>query len=402
MSVSLQSSTRRIDETSVVATSSARFLVARTLDDLREIVPGILLGLLGGEVRFEVYTRSGGDLVPLVGHSVDSPGRLLESLRRGLGVGAHLEEPHACASRGGNALRSAPLLDSCERLAGLVVVEHPARHPDITRREQRAVESVAALLSLAIQRLDRAPVEPEPWRVQLDRGAARRVQQKLLAGGLPPDIGVTAHVAYQPAFDVGGDFFKMKVLGDHLVGVTIGDVSGNGVSAALVMARLSADIERALGTAQSPAAVLDTMNERLSELDSDRFVTASCLRLDTRRRRLTIANAGHLPIVVRRRDGSTFACGGASGMPLGTVPCSYEDEEVPLRASDIVLLMTDGLLDALDYPSGRDGLSLLFRLVGDGPHDAEAICASIRDVVEEARRAGPLDDATWVALQLAA
>jgi serine phosphatase RsbU (regulator of sigma subunit) len=362
-----------------------------------------VLGLLGGDVRFEMYLRSGGDLVPVLGHGVERPGRLLESLRRAAGATGRLGTSLACAPRCGASLLSAQLFDQREKPTGVVVVEHPAQRPDFTRREQVALESVAALLSLAIQRLSAARTDPDRGRIQLDRGAAaRRVQQKLVAGGLPPDVGLTAHVAYVPSFEVGGDFFKLKALGDRLVGATIGDVSGNGVSAALVMARLSADVERTLDAATSPAATLGALNDRLSELDADQFVTASCVRLDTRTRRLTIANAGHLPLVIRRRDGTAFACGGASGMPLGTLPCAYDDEEIPLRASDIVLLMTDGLLEALDYPSGREGLSLLVQLVEGAPHDARAVSAQIRKIVDEARRAGPLDDATWVALQLAA
>jgi serine phosphatase RsbU (regulator of sigma subunit) len=219
---------------------------------------------------------------------------------------------------------------------------------------------------------------------------------------LPPDAGVTAHAEYLPAFDVGGDFFTVKHVGERTVVAAIGDVCGNGVSAALVMSRVAADIERALVAGERPSAVLNKVNGTLAGSDAERFVTAACLRLDTEARRLSVANAGHLPLVVRRADGEVFACAGASGMPLGMFPGEYFEEELALEPRDIVLLMTDGLLEALDHPTGHRGLQLLLGDIRTAPHHAGVISERIRAVVERARSRHEVDDVTWVALQLEA
>jgi serine phosphatase RsbU (regulator of sigma subunit) len=265
-----------------------------------------------------------------------------------------------------------------------------------------AFEGISALLALALQRLDVSQADVVRARVDLDRKAARRVQRGLMSSRLPPNAGVTAYSEYLPALDVGGDFYSLEYLGNGKVSVAIGDVSGNGVSAALVMSRVASDIGRALRAGSSPSTVLRDVNEHLSDLESERFVTASCIRLDTRSRRVTVANAGHLPLIVRRAEGHAFTCGNPSGLPLGMLPCEYEDEEIVLEPRDMLLLITDGLLEALDHPTGRNGMSILLRLVQGAPHDPRQVHARIREAVDRARAHRVLDDVTWVGLQLAA
>jgi serine phosphatase RsbU (regulator of sigma subunit) len=218
---------------------------------------------------------------------------------------------------------------------------------------------------------------------------------------LPADAGVTVHVEYLPAFDVGGDFYSITQADDGTIAVAIGDVAGKGVAAALVMSRVSADIQRALVAGNAPASVLRKINARLSDVESESFVTATCIRLDPERRTLTVANAGHLPLVIRRVDGTVLTCGEPSGTPLGMLPSDYEEQELRLEPSDVVLLFTDGLVDALDFPSGRMGMNLLLALVREAPHDARQISERIRAAVDAVRSRKLVDDVTCVALQLA-
>jgi phosphoserine phosphatase RsbU/P len=384
-----------------------RLLTAPTFAEVRDALPAILTDLFTTDIRFELFVKGGGgDLDPVLDARACPAGglRLLSTLRSRLGAsGQSLAVSRAfpaprCAE--GGSLMSAPLLDSSERLAGLIVIERMARKPDFTRMELVALEGIATLLSLALQRLDVGQADGARARADLDRSAARRVQRGLMSSRLPPNIGVTAYSEYLPAFDVGGDFYSLKYLGNGKVSAAIGDVSGNGVSAALLMSRVASDIERALRAGDSPSAVLRNVNEGLSGLESDRFVTASCIRLDTRSRKVTVANAGHLPLVVRRASGHAFTCGGASGTPLGMLPCDYAEEELALEQGDILLLVTDGLVEALDSPSGHEGMTVLLRLVQGAPHDPRLIRARIRAAVDRARASSVLDDVTWVGLQL--
>lgn len=386
-----------------------RLLGARTLEELRELLGTVVAGLYQDGARLELYVADGlGRLEPVAQpEAVPSSGarQLLASLRSRFATsGWALTEPRALPAlphvrRG--PIVTAPLLDADEELIGLVAVEAPAGAAEYGHLHVAVLEGIGALLSAAVQRLRPGPAARERARVELDRKAARRLQRRLMSGTLPPGIGVTACTEYLPALDVGGDFYSLRYLGDRTVTVAVGDVSGNGVSAALLMSRVASDIERALVAREAPASVLEAVNESLADVESEMFVTATCVRLDTGTRRLTVANAGHLPLVVRRAGGEVFTCGGASGAPLGMLSGTYENEEVALDPGDIVLLMTDGLLEALDHPSGRRGLDVLLALVRAAPHDPRRVHGRIREAVEEARSEHALDDVTWVALQLA-
>jgi serine phosphatase RsbU (regulator of sigma subunit) len=373
---------------------------------LRELLAGALGGLLA-DARFELYlTDAETHLVPVDGRGDTRNGsrRLLATLRSHLLARRQdLTEPHALP-----ALRdlqrcsvmSAPLLDDAGTFIGLAVVEAAPGTPDLGPAELDLLAGFASLLSIALQRL-RAR-DPAQARRELDLAAAGRVQRRLMSGTLPPDVGVTALAEYHPALGVGGDFYSLQHLGGRQVSVAIGDVSGNGVSAALVMSRVASDMERALAAGEAPSTVLGKINAALSDVESETFVTASCIRLDTGTGAMTVANAGHLPLIVRRASGEVFTCGAASGMPLGMVPCDYTQEELLLGRSDFVLLMTDGLLEALDHPSGHTGMQLLLREVGAAPHDPRVINERIRAAVDRARSRHALDDVTWVGLQLVA
>jgi phosphoserine phosphatase RsbU/P len=299
------------------------------------------------------------------------------------------------------SLMSAPLLDG-ERLIGLVVVEAASGEGDFTRLELVVLEGIAALFSLALQRMRAKATTQAQGRLRHDLSAASRVQRGFMSHSLPDEAGVIARAEYVPALTVGGDFYGLHYDGEGKVGGVIGDVSGCGVSAALVMSRCAFESERAMRAGKPPAAVLRSVEEVLQDAESETFVTMACIQLDTATRRVRIANAGHLPLVVRRSNGQTYTAGGASGTPLGMVPSDHEEEELVLDGHEILVLMTDGLLDALD-PSGGDlSMQRLLRLIQDVPHDPDRVTERIRAAVQAAKTNAFLDDVTWVALQLAA
>jgi len=297
------------------------------------------------------------------------------------------------------SLMSAPLLDS-STIIGLVIVEAAPAAEDFTAFDLDVLEGIAALFSLALQRLRAKETEYVQARIELDMKTARKVQRRFMSDSLPAAIGVTATAEYLPCFDVGGDFYDLAYLGDGQVAAVIGDVSGKGVSAALVMSHVAANFRRALRTPAAPSRILKDVNHDIADDESESFVTASCIRIDASQRRLTVANAGHIPLTVRRATGEVFTFGSPSGTPLGMMPCDYLDEELSLQPMDIVLLMTDGLVEALDRPSDRMGMQLLLGVVKYAPHDPKMISSRILAAVNKMKGTKLLDDVTLVALQL--
>lgn len=174
---------------------------------------------------------------------------------------------------------------------------------------------------------------------------------------------------YSPAYEVGGDFYCLSESGPHAVTVVIGDVCGRGAPAAELVRGLDPEIRRLTRAALPPAQLLGALNRFCcARLSDNAFVTAACLRLDGEIRSLIVANAGHVPPALRRSGGYSSLIGRPSGPPLGMLAGAWYQEEVSLlRRGDLVLLMTDGVLEAVedDLITMRTVLGMLGRAPGE-------------------------------------
>jgi phosphoserine phosphatase RsbU/P len=176
---------------------------------------------------------------------------------------------------------------------------------------------------------------------------AREIQQMLLPNVLPQLAGVQISGAWQPAREVGGDYFDVIALDEKRLGICIGDVAGKGITAALLMANLQASF-RAFATADaSPQDVCTKLNKFLSaNLASGKFVTFFYAVLDAGQRTLIYENAGHCPGLLIRGNGAAESLRGV-GAVLGVLPdWIYKDSTVQLERGDKLLLSTDGITEA--------------------------------------------------------
>lgn len=407
-SEAVTTSTVTVEKPSALSRTRARLTSARSVAELRERLLDVLALLYRAGSRSELFVAQGDHLVPTAGDPDEQRlfrGVLASIRTRLLGAGRSVSDPQslvASETSGRRAAITAPVYGASDDLIGLIVVLGAPSRDEFERVELVALEGVAALVSVALQRLDPADTRSARERRELDRAAACKVQRGFMSSRLPPGAGVIAHAEYLPAFDVGGDFYGVKLVGPRTVVASIGDVSGNGVAAALLMSRVSADLERLVSAGASPASALSQVHAQLAPSVGDMFVTAACARIDVQRRRLTVANAGHLPMIIRRANDEVFTFGGASGVPLGMMPCAYAEDELLLDRGDIMLLLTDGLLEALDPPTGHRGMELLVDEVYAAGHDPAGINDRIRAAVARTRASHALDDVTWLNLQLTA
>jgi serine phosphatase RsbU (regulator of sigma subunit) len=200
---------------------------------------------------------------------------------------------------------------------------------------------------------------------------ARRIQQASLPKEVPTLEGWQITPFYQPAREVGGDFYDFHLLSEGRLGVVVGDATGKGVPAALVMSTtcgMLQAVSRAL--ASSPGEVLDQVNETLlARIPSNMFVTCFYAILEPESGTLSYANAGHdLPYL--RRVGGDAEELRARGMPLGLMPSmSYEEKEILLDAGEGVLFYSDGLVEAHNPEGEMFGFPRLRELVAE--HAAE-------------------------------
>ncbi len=158
-----------------------------------------------------------------------------------------------------------------------------------------------------------------------DLDLAKRVQQAFLPSKHPDLAGFSFYHFYQPAQQIGGDYFDYIPLSDNRTAIIVADVVGHGVSAAMLMAKLSAETRFALASTRSVNHAITDLNRRICTLGVEKFITFLCLVLDAQTGNIEIVNAGHMA-PLWRRDGKIEQPGEAeSGVPLGIME-DYEYE----------------------------------------------------------------------------
>jgi serine phosphatase RsbU (regulator of sigma subunit) len=214
----------------------------------------------------------------------------------------------------------------------------------------------------------------ERERIEQELRIARLIQQTLLPKHVPDLPGYQLAAFYQPAREVGGDFYDFLELDDGHLGLVVGDVTDKGVPAAIVMATTRTMLRASAQRLDSPGEVLKRVNDVIvRDIPPNMFITCLYAILDPETGLLRYANAGH-DLPYRRRTSSS---GGAeelraTGMPLGLLPgMSYEEKEIVLERGDSVLFYSDGLVEAHDPQREMFGFPRLQGLVGahrsDGP-----------------------------------
>ena len=208
----------------------------------------------------------------------------------------------------------------------------------------------------------------ERARIEQEMSSAHYVQQSLLPENVPSIQGWQIEPFYRPAREVGGDLYDFLHFPDGRIGIVIGDVSGKGMPAALIMATTCAMIRAAAPGAASPGEVLALVNDLLQVYVSPTmFATCFFAILDPVRSQLCFANAGH-DIPYLSRNGKIVELR-ATGMPLGLMPeQSYAEQEVIIDKNDSILFYTDGLVEAHNTDREMFSFPRLQRLMIDHSH----------------------------------
>jgi serine phosphatase RsbU (regulator of sigma subunit)/predicted ester cyclase len=225
----------------------------------------------------------------------------------------------------------------------------------------------SGLFEATRQRLETERIERE--RVEQELRVARRIQQASLPKEVPKLEGWQITPYYQPAREVGGDFYDFHLLPEGRLGLVVGDATGKGVSPALVMSTTCGMLRLAAQSHSSPAEMLQGVNEVLfPNIPSNMFVTCFYAILNPKSGHLVYANAGHdLPYLHRNGEAEELR---ARGMPLGLMSkMSYEEKETTLHVGEAALLYSDGLVEAHDPEGEMFGFPRLRALLAE--HSAE-------------------------------
>jgi len=270
-----------------------------------------------------------------------------------------------------------------------------------TETDRQLLQSLAQITAVAIDnaRAHQRLMEQQVLRRDLD--LARSLQRSFLPA-TPPEIpGYDAAFYISPAYEVGGDLYDAFQLPDRRIAYLLGDVSGKGVAAALIMSRILRDlrfeIAREGGTA---GEMLTKFNAAFSDVAANGlFVTLILLVLDPHSGRLEVANAGH-PRPVHMMRKRIWLGEGASGPPAGVLPdARYDCKHVLLHPGETILLYTDGVTEAMNEQGdmvGETGMLAWLRNAPTSPGECIAfLCDCVRRFAGEAHQS---DDITLLAL----
>lgn len=263
---------------------------------------------------------------------------------------------------------------------------------------------LAAQAAMALQNARMHQESLKAQRLQQDLLLAEQIQKSFLPRQLPQVEGIEFVTEYRPAYSVGGDFYDVFWLSYDRIGVFIGDVSGKGVSAALLMARISSDLRLAAMAESDPARALGHVNRIVLERrQPDIFVTGIYLTLEVKTHQIMLANAGHLPPFIRRASGGLERVEGGAGTAIGIFDdAEYEKAEIEMHPGDTIVLCTDGVLEATDDLGEQFGFDKLEESLKGGPADpavlADRLMKSLRGHVGEAPQ---YDDLTLIVCGIA-
>lgn len=259
--------------------------------------------------------------------------------------------------------------------------------------------ALCSMISIAVENAKMHEILMERQRLVKDMEFARTIQESFLPQKQPdvPSYRFSSH--YTPAQEVGGDFYDFIVLDRDRIGVVIGDVSGKGVPAALSMAKLGSDLRTLVYTERDPATALGKLNDILVERSRrGMFATLLYGEMNTHTAEFTLSNAGHLPPLLRKADGSVRRLVSAGGAPLGMLPgMRYSRETVLIDEGDAVLLYTDGVIEAMNSRQEQYGYARLEEAIGKGGLEPEQIkSAVIEGIIRFTALAPQHDDMTLV------
>jgi sigma-B regulation protein RsbU (phosphoserine phosphatase) len=283
------------------------------------------------------------------------------------------------------SMMCAPLLDSEGNAFGALQIDTLDQRHRFTQEDLELLVSTASQAAIAIQNAQLHESALKRRELERDMQLAHEVQHGFLPEKRPDLAGYEFFDYYQPADQIGGDYYDYIPLPDGRLAIVVADVVGHGVAAALLMAKLSAETRFSLFSESNPAAATTRLNEKLCALNIQRFVTFIMVVLDPREHRAVIVNAGHMVPLQRRQDGSIAELGEEIvGLPLGiTDALGYEQAEVEIGPGEMLTLYTDGVNESID---GNGAFYTIERLRGHIQKEPASPAVLGPAIIEDVRR----------------
>ena len=384
-----------------------REVLAKTLGSLFRIFPQAERGflLLRQKDRAEPIVQAvrhrdaaGGPMTvstTVFAHVMDQGRAILsENLPRDFGNG----DEESLAGTDIRTLLAVPLMNHEGRPNGMIQLDTSDQRSRFSQDDLGLLVAVAGPIGLAVENADlhEALVRYANIRASLEN--ARQVQLAMLPGSRPEVAGYEFFDAYEPAETVGGDYYDYLPLTGANLGrwaVPLGDVSGHGMPAALLMARLASEARMSFLTEPDPALAVERLNRQLvDDRFPDRFITFLGTILDPVAHTLTILNAGHMGPMIRRASGEVEVVGEeVGGPPLALYAgLKFRPAQTEIGVGDVVVLYTDGVNEAMNAEEKCLKVEGLARAVLEAEGRAECVGEAILAAVHRHMAGCPQSD----------
>jgi len=244
-----------------------------------------------------------------------------------------------------------------------------------------ALSGFADQVAIAIENARLIERSLEKERLQRELMLAQEMQKRLLPQVLPQHTAFVMHAVSSPALEVGGDYYDVAELGEGRYGIVVGDVSGKGVGAAFYMAEAKGVFQSLSKIYLSPREFLIHANKALAgSMDKRSFISLLYAQIDVNKCTMTVARAGHCPMIYVAANETHFIQPSGIGLGLtgGEVFAStIEEKTVPMHSGDVLVLYTDGVTESRDSNGEEFGSERLRRLV-----ESQRLC-SAEEITEE-------------------
>lgn len=384
------------------ASDTSEALIQKLVDALLELFPQAEdVGVLVEDERtHELKVQCQRHRKQAFGGNLRVPGTIIQHVisdRRGVLLGESADEN----DEGVGTRMGAPLIYHGVDY-GVVYVE--SKHNGFRQEDVDLLQTVATQAGLAMHATRVAAQLLTREKLERDLRVARQIQRSLLPANVPQVVGLDFAVHYEPAYQIGGDFYDFIWHDPSHLGLAVGDVAGKAISAALYMARLTSELRSRAAIARTPARLLRRVNQEIAQLGDDgMFATLVYCIYDLENRSLVFTNAGHCVPLLRRGDRVfPLQAERAHTPPLGVTPDLEAGEaRVQLHSGDMLIMVSDGILEARDARGNDYGLSRLSRRIRTARGKVDDVLKAIlADIDSHAREGQQGDDMTIVAMSI--
>ncbi|HEV2879806.1 MAG TPA: SpoIIE family protein phosphatase [Pyrinomonadaceae bacterium] len=267
-----------------------------------------------------------------------------------------------------------------ERIFGMIYADSPLAEAKFSQDHLTVLTTLASVAAIRVENARLMEEDLERERFERELNLAREIQQRFQPSGAPNVAGYEMQGISFPCYEIGGDYYDFIERPDGRMVIALGDVSGKGTSAALLMSSLHAAMHAQIPAHKTLGDTISAVNRYLAEtIPMNRFITLFCAELDPLTGSLSFLNAGHNPPLIAHAGGSMEQLA-AGGIPLGIVgDAVYREGRTQLQPGDALVIYSDGVSETQNAAGEEYGPVRLYNTVA---RYLESTAAGIRDKIE--------------------